>query len=339
MTLGETVRALMSAGKGILAADERISSISKRFAAVGITSTPESRRLYREMLFTTPELARFVSGAILFDETLRQNATGGKPLGEVLTRAGILPGIKVDEGAKALALCPGEMVTEGLDGLRARLREYVSLGARFAKWRAVIRVGDHLPSETCLVVNAGALARYAALCQEERLVPIVEPEVLMEGAHSLARTEDATGRALEHVFAALRAQRVSLEEMILKPNMVLPGQDVARPPVAEVAAATVRALVRHVPAAVGGVVFLSGGQSEREATAHLNAICASRRPWPVSFSFGRALQDSAMRAWGGRDVAGGQRALHHRARMNSVASLGHYDETLEREAGEELTVH
>jgi fructose-bisphosphate aldolase, class I len=339
MTLEETVQFLMSGRKGILAADERPSSIGKRFEAVGIASTAESRRAYREMLFTTPELGRFLSGAILFDETLRQNDAQGVPLGQVLARVGILPGIKVDEGATALAACPGELVTEGLDGLRARLREYSTLGARFAKWRAVIRIGDHLPSDTCLGVNAHALARYAALCQEERLVPIVEPEVLMEGAHSLQRAEVVTSRVLAEVFAALRAQRVSLEEMLLKPNMVLPGRDVARAAVDEVAVATVRALLRNVPAAVGGVVFLSGGQSEREATQHLNAICASRRPWPVSFSFGRALQDSALKAWGGRDVAAGQRALHHRARLNSAASLGSYFDVMESEAASEITIH
>ena len=338
--LEETARALVADGKGILAADESVRTISSRFAPLGIPSTPETRRAYREMLITTPELARFISGVILFDETIRQGDERCVPLPLVAARAGMIPGIKVDTGAKPLAAFPDERVTEGLDGLRGRLQEYVHLGARFAKWRAVLRVTAELPSDTCIEVNAHALGRYAALCQEEGLVPIVEPEVLMDGAHSLARAEEVTGRVLERVFAQLRAQRVALEGMLLKPNMVVPGQDSPeRASVASVAAATVRVLRRSVPAAVPGVVFLSGGQRDREATLHLNAInaAASLLPWRVSFSFARALQDAALPAWNGSPagVQAGQEALHRRARCNSAAALGQYDSSLEHEAPEE----
>jgi fructose-bisphosphate aldolase, class I len=285
------------------------------------------------MLFATPGLSEFVSGVIMYDETIRQAGGGGR-LAEMLIRSGIMPGIKVDTGAKPLAACPGETVTEGLDGLRDRLQEYLALGARFAKWRAVIRVSDHLPTDTCVEVNAQALGRYAALCQEQGLVPIVEPEVLMDGTHTLARTEEVTGGVLDRVFRALHTQRVSLEGMLLKPNMVVPGTDCPEhASVAEVATATLRVLRRHVPAAVPGIVFLSGGQDERQATAHLNAMNADSgaRPWRVSFSYGRALQDPALKAWGGRPsgVQAGQQALRHRARCNGAASLGTYSESME----------
>lgn len=336
-SLEETAQALVATGKGILAADETVSTIRKRFDALGIPSTAESRRAYREMLVTTPDLSKFISGVILYDETIRQVDGHGDRLADVISRVGIMPGIKIDTGAKPLAACPGELVTEGLDGLRDRLQEYKAMGARFAKWRAVIRVSDQLPSDTCVDVNAQALGRYAALCQEQGLVPLVEPEVLMDGTHLLARTEEVTGRVLERVFHALYTQRVSIEGMLLKPNMVLPGKDAPeRASVAEVATATLRVLLRHVPAAVPGVVFLSGGQDERQATAHLNAMNAGpkKRPWRVSFSYGRALQDPALEAWEGRaaDAQAGQQALHHRARCNSVASLGTYDESMENDA-------
>jgi fructose-bisphosphate aldolase, class I len=333
-SLEETAQALVAAGKGILAADETAPTISKRFDTLKIPSTAESRRAYRTMLVTTPDLSRFVSGVILYDETVRQADDQGNPLVEVTARAGMMPGIKVDTGAKPLAACPGETVTEGLDGLRDRLQEYVKLGARFAKWRAVIRVSEQLPSDTCVEVNAQALGRYAALCQEQGLVPIVEPEVLMDGTHSLARAEEVTGRVLERVFRALYTQRVSLEGILLKPNMVVPGKESPeRASVAAVAAATLRVLRQHVPAAVPGIVFLSGGQDERHATAHLNAMNAGpeTRPWRVSFSYGRALQDTALEGWGGRasGVRAGQQALLHRARCNSAAALGTYDESME----------
>jgi fructose-bisphosphate aldolase class I len=338
-SLEETAQALMVAGKGILAADETVHTISERFEARGIPSTAESRRAYREMLITTPDLSRFVSGVILYDETFRQTDGHGVPLAEVVSRAKMIPGIKVDTGAKPLAGCPGETVTEGLDGLRDRLKEYVAMGARFAKWRGVIHVSDALPSDTCLEVNAHALARYAALCQEQGLVPIVEPEVLMDGAHSLARAEEVTGEVLERVFRALRHQRVLLEGMLLKPNMVVSGKDAAaQASVEEVATATLRVLLRQVPAAVPGVVFLSGGQGDRQATAHLSAMNArpAQLPWRLSFSYGRALQDPALAAWGGEasGVQAGQEALRHRARCNSAAALGRYDDAMEREAAE-----
>jgi fructose-bisphosphate aldolase class I len=343
-SLEETAQALLVPGKGILAADETVKTLSRRFDALGIPSTEESRRDYREMLFTTPDLSRFISGAILYDETIRQTDPRGVPLAQVLFRAGILPGIKVDTGAKPLAACPGETVTEGLDGLRDRLKEYRTMGARFAKWRAVIHVGDHLPSDTCIAANVHALGRYAALCQEEGLVPIVEPEVLMDESHSLGRSEDVTGRVLERLFRALRMHRVALEGMLLKPNMVVPGKDSpAQAPVEAVATATLRVLARNVPPAVPGIVFLSGGQEAQEATVHLNAMNAGpvKPPWRVSFSYGRALQDPAMAAWGGRaaGVQAAQQALHHRARCNSAAALGMYREAMEQISEAELTLH
>jgi fructose-bisphosphate aldolase class I len=329
--------ALVADGKGILAADESVSTLTKRFDALGIRSTEQSRRTYREMLFTAPDAATYISGVIMYDETIRQKSAGGTPLPQVLAKQGIMPGIKVDIGAKPLAGAAGEQITEGLDGLRDRLAEYRSMGARFAKWRAVIRITDVLPSPGCVGANAHALARYAALCQEAALVPIVEPEVLMDGPHSIERCEEVTGRVLHAVFEALAQQRVSLEAMLLKPNMVIAGKDCPRQAsVAEVATATLRCLRRFVPAAVPGIVFLSGGQSDRLATAHLDAInrLPGSRPWRVSFSYGRALQDPALEAWQGRDenLKAGQRALAQRMRCNGAASLGTYSADMEEAA-------
>jgi fructose-bisphosphate aldolase class I len=332
-----TARALVAPGKGILAADESHPSIGRRFDALGIPNTEETRRQYRQMLLTTTAVAEYVSGVILFDETIRQKADDGTPLVEVLTRQGIIPGIKVDRGAKPLAGAPGEQVTEGLDGLRERLAEYTALGARFAKWRAVITIGPGLPTDRAIEANAHALARYAALCQEAGVVPIVEPEVLMDGDHTIERCLEATESTLGTVFHALRAQKVALEGMLLKPNMVLSGKACPRQAgIPEVAAATVGCFRRTVPAAVPGVVFLSGGQSEERATAHLSAMNApgTSHPWALSFSYGRALQDSAIRAWKGDParVAAGQQAFHHRARMNGAARRGQYTPDLERSA-------
>jgi len=333
--LEEIALALVSDGKGILAADETVPTLTRRFDALGIESTEESRRAYREMLFASPGAAEFVSGAIMYDETIRQKSSGGMPLATVLQSEGILPGIKVDLGAKPLAGSPDERVTEGLDGLRDRLSDYRARGARFAKWRAVFHVKDVLPSPACVSANAGALARYAALCQEQELVPIVEPEVLMDGSHTIERCEKVTGNVLHSVFDALFEQGAALESMLLKPNMVLPGKECARQAsVTEVATATLRCLRRHVPAAVPGIVFLSGGQPARLATAHLNAInrLPAAKPWKISFSYGRALQDPALEAWHGRDenLKAGQRALRHRANLNAAASLGNYTDAMEQ---------
>jgi fructose-bisphosphate aldolase class I len=332
-----TVRALIAGGKGILAADETVPTLTKRFDALGIRSTEQSRRTYREMLFTAPGAAAFISGVIMHDETIRQRSAGGTPLSKVLSSLGILSGIKVDTGVKPLAGSPGETVTEGLDGLRDRLAEYQGLGACFAKWRAVIRITEPLPSSACVSANAHALGRYAALCQESGLVPIVEPEVLMDGSHTIERCEEVTGLTLHAVFQALFEQRVALETMLLKPNMIVAGKACPRQPsVPEVAAATLRCLRRHVPAAVPGIVFLSGGQSDRVATAHLNAInrLPGPLPWKISFSYGRALQDPALEAWHGRDenLPAGQEALSHRARCNGAASLGTYTDEMEASA-------
>lgn len=332
--LESTVRVLMEPGKGILAADESLGTIARRFAALGIETTEERRRRYRQMLFTTPELEESISGVILFDETLRQRTDDGERLVDLLRRRGMVPGIKVDQGAQSLAGAPGERITEGLDGLRERLAEYRTLGARFAKWRAVIAIGDGIPSESCLATNADALARYAALCQEAGLVPIVEPEVLMDGAHSLERASEVTEATLNVVFTLLRTQRVVLEHMLLKPNMVVPGADAPQQATVEqVAEATVRCLRRAVPAAVPGIVFLSGGQDPQTATAHLNAMNAmpTTHPWPLSFSFGRALQAPALEAWQGesRNDEAAQRAFAHRARCNSAARRGVYAPELE----------
>ena len=333
--LESTIALLMAPGKGILAADESHGTISRRFEALGIEPSEENRRRYRQMLFSTPHIGEYISGVILFDETLRQSADDGRRLVEILVDSGIVPGIKVDQGAKPLAGAPGERVTEGLDGARERLEAYRTLGARFAKWRAVIAIGDGIPSTYCLDTNAHALARYAALCQEAGLVPIVEPEVLMDGAHSLERCFEVTEETLDRVFIALRAHRVILEQILLKPNMVQPGASSAQQAsIREVADATVRCLRRAVPAAVPGVVFLSGGQEPLAATAHLNAMNAMpvTHPWPLSFSFARALQSPAMEAWRGElsNVRAGQRAFSHRARCNAAARKGLYTPDLER---------
>jgi fructose-bisphosphate aldolase class I len=325
---------LIADGKGILAADETVPTLTRRFDALGIQSTEQSRRTYREMLFTAPGIAEFISGVIMQVETIRQNGAFEMPLTQVLESQGIYPGIKVDTGAKPLANSHVETITEGLDGLRDRLATYRNLGARFAKWRAVIRIADTLPSRMCVSANAHALARYAALCQEQNLVPIVEPEVLMNGSHTLERCEEVTGFVLHCVFAALFEQGVALESILLKPNMVIAGEECLTPAsVDQVAAATLRCLRRHVPAAVPGIVFLSGGQDERTATAHLNAIntLAASKPWTISFSYGRALQDPAREAWHGRDenLPIGKQALYLRARCNGAASLGNYASEME----------
>jgi fructose-bisphosphate aldolase, class I len=325
---------LVAEGKGILAADETVPTLTKRFDSLGIPSTEQSRRTYREMLFTAAGEAEFISGVILQDETIHQKSADGTPLIQVLSKQGILPGIKVDTGAKPLAGFPGETVTEGLDGLRERLSAYRDMGARFAKWRAVIHISDALPSRACISANAHALARYAALCQEQDLVPIVEPEVLMDGSHSIERCEEVTGVVLHTVFDALFEQRVALECMLLKPNMVISGKECAsQASVVEVATATLRCVRRHVPATVPGIVFLSGGQADRVATAHLNAInrLPGAKPWRISFSYGRALQDHALEAWHGRDenLAAGRQVLFQRARCNSAASLGKYTDEME----------
>jgi fructose-bisphosphate aldolase, class I len=335
--LAQMASDLVADGKGILAADESVATLTRRFDRLGIQSTEQSRRRYREMLFTTPGVAACISGVILYDETIRQKSATGALLTQVLERQGIVPGIKVDTGARPLAGSPDELVTEGLDGLRDRLAEYRGMGARFAKWRAVISVGDTRPSFRCISVNAHALARYAALCQEAGLVPIVEPEVLMDGAHTIELCEEVTSAVLHVVFRDLAEQRVALECMLLKPSMVIAGKDCPRQaPVSEVAAATLRCLRRHVPAAVPGIVFLSGGQSARLATAHLSAInrLPGPKPWTISFSYGRALQDPALEAWDGRDdnVGAGQQALSHRARCNRAASLGTFTDDMETAA-------
>lgn len=332
--LGATARALVAEGKGILAADETVPTVTRRLGALDIESTPDSRRTYREMFFTTPQIAAFISGVILQDETIRQRSSKDTPLVEVLAQQGIIPGIKVDNGAKPLAGAPGETITEGLDGLGERLDEYRNLGARFAKWRAVIAVSETLPGPVCVAANAHALARYAALCQEHELVPIVEPEVLMYGSHTLERCEAVTGNVLHAVFDELFAQRVALEGMLLKPNMVIAGDKCAQQVAAqEVAQATVRCLLRHVPCAVPGIVFLSGGQSHRVATEHLNAInqLDQPKPWRLSFSYGRALQDEALQVWHGRDenLPAAQHAFYHRAQCDGAAAIGRYTPGME----------
>ena len=340
-SLEKIARALLVEGKGILAADETSGTLTKRFEQLNIQSTPESRRDYRELLFATPHAADCISGTIMYDETIRQRAADGKRLIDMLLDQGVIPGIKVDSGAKPLAGCEDETVTEGLDGLRERLEDYHSIGAQFAKWRAVIRIADQLPSETCISVNAHALGRYAALCQEQDIVPIIEPEVLMEGAHTIDRCKTVTGDVLNAVFNELYRQRVSLEGMLLKPNMILPGSTCpTKASVAEVADATLQCLLRHVPAAVPGIVFLSGGQSDIMATTHLNAInsSASNKPWKITFSYGRALQDMALATWRGdkKNYQTAQHAYYHRARCNAAASLGKYAAIMENESGGEV---
>ncbi|HXC02232.1 MAG TPA: class I fructose-bisphosphate aldolase [Opitutaceae bacterium] len=332
-TLESTAQALLAPGKGILAADESFPTIGKRFKEFNIPSTEENRRAYREMLFTTPGLGEFISGVILFDETMRQKI-GSASMPEALARQGIIPGIKVDDGTMNLPGFPGEKITQGLDGLRERLAEYRELGARFTKWRAVIAIGERLPTTACLEANAHAHALFAALCQEAGLVPIVEPEVLMDGNHTLARCEEVTTATLKAVFAALFDHRVVLEQMLLKSGMVLSGKDCPQQADAsEVADATLRCFRRTVPAAVPGIVFLSGGQSAVAATERLNAIGqAGGAPWKLTFSYGRALQDDALKTWKGApaNVAAAQAALHHRAKCNGLAAQGKYSAQAER---------
>jgi fructose-bisphosphate aldolase class I len=335
-SLEETVHAVVADGKGILAADETPRKLTKRLTARSIESTADSRRAYREMFFSTPDIATFIGGAIMQDETIRQNASSGPPLISVLVDRGVVPGIKVDQGARPMAGAPGERVTEGLDGLRDRLEEYRRMGARFAKWRAVFLIEDGLPTHGCIHANADALARYAALCQEQGLVPIVEPEVLMDGAHTLERCEEVTGSVLQAVFDALFEQRVILEGILLKPNMVLAGHDCPQQAsVEEVAEATLRTMRRHVPPAVPAIVFLSGGQDPVLATRHLTAInqLEGPKPWKLSFSYGRALQDEALEAWRGRseNVPAGQHAFYHRAKCDSAAALGRYRGDMEQQ--------
>jgi fructose-bisphosphate aldolase, class I len=331
-----TARMLVAAGKGILTADDPVQVVTKRLEAVSILSTPDSRRAYRELFLMTPGMSEFISGVILDDETLRQNCSTGPAFVDLMLGNGILPGVKVDDGTRALAGSHGEAITEGLDGLNDRLAEYRELGARFAKWRAVFVVSSTLPSAACTHANAHALARYAAMCQEQRLVPIVEPEVLMEGAHSIDRCEEVTGNVLHAVFEALHDQRVYLEATLVKPNMVIAGSEYAvRSTIEDVATATVRCLRRHVPAAVPGVLFLSGGQDHLSATSHLNAInrLTTPKPWTLTFSYGRALQNEALTEWRGRpgNVKTAQGAFTHRARCCSAAALGRYTAAMERE--------
>jgi fructose-bisphosphate aldolase class I len=334
--LAATAHAIVAKHRGILAADESTSTIGKRFNSIKLESTEESRRTYREMLFTTPGASEYISGVILYDETLRQKTKGGVPFPAYLSQQGMIPGIKVDTGAKPLAGYPGETITEGLDGLRERLAEYYKLGARFAKWRAVIDIGVGIPSAYAIDANAHALARYAALCQENGIVPIVEPEVLMDGAHTLERCEEVTNVVLQRVFTHLNDARIALEGMVLKPNMVVSGKKCAQQASAEqVAEATVRALKRHVPSAVPGIAFLSGGQSPTEATQHLNLMnAAGPLPWALTFSYGRALQETALRAWGGNPAtfANGQKALFIRAKLNGLAAGGAYKASMESSA-------
>ncbi|MDQ3494339.1 MAG: fructose-bisphosphate aldolase class I [Pseudomonadota bacterium] len=327
--LAETALAMVAPGKGIIAIDESNATIAKRFDGVGIENSEEQRRAYRELLLTTPNLSEYISGAILFDETIRQSTRDGKPFTQVMREAGIIPGIKVDRGTHALAGFPGEVVTEGLDGLRERLKEYYRLGARFAKWRAVIHIGDDIPSGTCIEANAHALARYAALCQEQGLVPMVEPEVLMDGSHDIETCYEVTEVTLRALFDALYNQNVALEGTILKASMVLPGKDSdEQASVDEVAEATLMCLKSAVPAILPGIVFLSGGQSDADATAHLDAMNRmGPNPWPLSFSYGRAMQSAALELWS-KDLAGNvgtaQDTVYARARDNGLAAQGQW---------------
>ena len=335
--LAATAAAMVAPGKGILAIDESGGTIKKRFDSIKLESTVENRRAYRDLLITANGLSQFISGMILYDETIKQATRDGTPFPEVLKKNGILAGIKVDAGAKDLAGAPGEKVSEGLDGLRERLAEYKKMGATFAKWRAVITIGKDIPSDYCIAANAHALARYAALCQEAGIVPIVEPEVLMDGNHTLERCFDVTENTLRTVFHELGAQRVRIEHTILKASMVVAGKDCPQQAsVQQVAEATIQCLRRTVPAALPGIVFLSGGQSDELATAHLNAMNATGAalPWPLSFSYGRALQAPALKAWKGQaaNVAAAQKALYHRAKCNSAACFGRYKPEMEKEA-------
>ena len=334
--LRATAHAMVAKHRGILAADESTSTIGKRFASIKLESTAENRRLYREMLFTAPGATNNVSGVIMYDETLRQKTTDGVPFPTYLAQQGMVPGIKVDTGAKPLAAHPGETITEGLDGLRERLAEYYKLGARFAKWRAVIDIGSGIPSAYAIDANADALARYAALCQEASIVPIVEPEVLMDGAHTIEHCEEVTNVVLDRVFSHLYAARIYLEGMVLKPNMVIAGKKCPQNASAEqVAEATVRTLKRQVPSAVPGIAFLSGGQSPTDATLHLSLMnAAGPLPWALTFSYGRALQEDALQAWAGKAAtfAAGQKAMTNRAKLTSLAAGGTYKSSMETSA-------
>ena len=334
--LAKVAQAMVAKGKGILAADESTGTIEKRFKSINVENTEEHRRAYRDMLFSARGVGDFISGVILYDETLRQASADGTPFPVMLARQGILPGVKVDTGAKPMALCPDETVTEGLDGLAKRCAEYVKLGAKFAKWRAVITIGNGIPSSACITANAHALARYGAICQEAGLVPIIEPEVLMDGSHDIDACEAATEWTLRETFAALASQRVRLEEMVLKPSMVISAKDCPRQAsVDEVAARTLAVLKRTVPAAVPGIAFLSGGQSDELATAHLDAMNRmGGGPWALTFSYGRALQAAALKAWKGSpaNVAAAQAALMHRSRMNGLAAAGQYKADMEKKA-------
>ena len=334
--LNKVALAMVAPGKGILAADESSGTIKKRFDAINVASTEESRRDYREMMFRSSEaMTRYISGVILYDETIWQNAGDGTPLVKIIQQSGAIPGIKVDEGTQALPNCPGELVTAGLDKLAERLKKYYDRGARFAKWRAVIDIGGNVPTMTAVHVNAHALARYAALCQAAQIVPIVEPEVLMDGDHDIDRCYEVSLRVLNKTFQELRVQRVALEGMILKPNMAVSGKKNAKQAsVEEVAEKTIRLLKACVPAAVPGIAFLSGGQSDQDATAHLDAMNRiGGLPWRLTFSYGRALQAAPQKAWAGKaeNVAAGQRALTHRAKMNSLASKGEWKADLEQQ--------
>ncbi len=332
----ETARAMVATGKGLLAADESAGTCKKRFDSVNVESTEENRRAYRELLFTTPGLPEYVSGVILFDETLRQKTKDGVNFAEYLKKNGIIPGIKVDAGAQDMALHPGEKVTEGLDKLAARMKEYFGMGARFAKWRSVITIGQGIPSTACIKANSHALTRYAAICQEASIVPIVEPEVLLDGDHTVERCEEVTEATLATLFHELERHGVSLEHVILKASMVVSGKDNARQAgVQEVAERTLRVLRRTVPAALPGVVFLSGGQTDEHATAHLDAMNRTGGvPWPLTFSYSRALQAVALKTWRGQaaNVAAAQKAFHHRARMNGLAAKGQWNANLEKQA-------
>jgi fructose-bisphosphate aldolase class I len=335
--LNRIAKQMVAPGKGILAADESTGTIQKRFDKIGVQNNEDNRRDYRELLFRTDKaMKEHIGGVILFDETIRQKAKDGTPLVKLIEAAGSVPGIKVDQGAKPLAGSPGETVTEGLDGLRERFQEYHKLGARFAKWRAVIDIAPGIPSYNCINANAQALARYAALAQENGIVPIVEPEVLMDGDHDIQRCEDVTAWTLQEVFNQLFYAKVALEGMILKPNMIVPGKKCAKQnSVQEVAERTMKVLKRHVPGAVPGIAFLSGGQSDEEATAHLSAMNAmGGLPWALTFSYGRALQAAPQKAWSGKaeNVGAGQAAFAHRAAMNSLAALGKWTEAAEKKA-------
>lgn len=335
--LRQTARAMVAPGKGILAMDESNATCNKRFEMLGIPTTEERRRAYRELILTTPNLSEFISGAILYDETIRQSSQSGVPFTQVMQDAGMIVGIKVDTGAKDLAACPGEKVTEGLDGLRERVAEYYQMGARFAKWRAVITIGDTIPSRTCIEANAHALARYATLCQEGGLVPIVEPEVLIDGNHTIERCYQVTDQTLQTVFAQLRLQTVALDQMILKPSMVIAGLDCpTQSTVEQVAEMTIQVLRDTVPASVPGIAFLSGGQSNQRSTEHLNlmnvkygALC----PWHITFSYARAIQQPALLHWAGNDanIPAAQQLLYHRAKLNGLASSGQYEPAMEKQ--------